>query len=312
VVTFIIKRLLLLIPTVIGVVSIAFLVMRLIPGDAAQFILGDYATKETLAQLREQLGLMKPIHVQYVRFLSRALVGDFGRSLVTQRPAFDEALAVFPYTIQLATAGTLLSMLIGVPIGILSALSRNTPVDFFAMTFALVGVSMPVFWLGLLLLLIFSLYLGWTPTVGAGQEGNVFNQLHHLALPALTLAISIAAMVTRMTRSTMLEVVSQDYIRTALAKGLREPWVIMKHALRNASLPIVTVVGINFGVQLGGTVLIETIFARPGLGNILISSIYQRDYPVVQATVVLFASSFILVNLLVDLLYVILDPRLKG
>jgi peptide/nickel transport system permease protein len=309
---FIIKRLLLLIPTVIGVVSIAFLVMRLIPGDAAQFILGDYATQETLAQLREQLGLTKPIHVQYLRFLMRALVGDFGRSLVTQRPAFDEALAVFPYTIQLATAGTLISMLIGVPIGILSALRRNTPVDFFAMSFALVGVSMPVFWLGLLLLLIFSLYLGWTPTVGAGQEGDMVNQLHHLALPALTLAISIAAMVTRMTRSTMLEVVSQDYIRTARAKGLGEPWVIMKHALRNASLPIVTVVGINFGVQLGGTVLIETVFARPGLGNILISSIYQRDYPVVQATVVLFASSFILVNLLVDLLYVILDPRLKG
>ncbi|HYY16950.1 MAG TPA: ABC transporter permease, partial [Gammaproteobacteria bacterium] len=158
----------------------------------------------------------------------------------------------------------------------------------------------------------FSLSLGWTPTVGAGQEGNVFSQFHHLALPALTLAISIAAMVTRMTRSTMLEVVSQDYIRTARAKGLGEPWVVMKHALRNASLPIVTVVGINFGVQLGGTVLIETVFARPGLGNILISSIYQRDYPVVQATVVLFASSFILVNLLVDLLYVILDPRLKG
>jgi peptide/nickel transport system permease protein len=311
-VTFLIKRLLLLLPTVIGVVTIAFLVMRLIPGDAAQFILGDYATKEGLARLREQLGLTQPIPVQYFLFLSRALVGDFGRSLVTQRPAFDEALAVFPYTLQLAVAGTLLSMLIGVPIGIISALYRNTPVDFFAMTFALLGVSMPVFWKGLLFLLIFSFYLGWTPAVGVGEAGNIFSQLHHLALPAFTLGISIAALVARLTRSTMLEVVRQDYIRTARAKGLGEQWVIVKHALRNASLPIVTVMGINFGVQLGGTVLIETVFARPGLGNILISSIYQRDYPVVQATVVMFASSFILVNLLVDLLYFILDPRLKA
>jgi peptide/nickel transport system permease protein len=311
VVQFIIKRLLLLIPTVIGVVTIAFLVMRLIPGDAAQFILGDYATKETLAQLREQLGLTKPMHVQYLLFLSRAFVGDFGRSLVTQRPAFDEALSVFPYTIQLAAAGTLISMLIGVPTGIIAAIRRNTPVDFLAMTFVLAGVSMPVFWQGLLFLLIFSLYLGWTPSIGVGEEGNVFSQLHHLALPALTLGISIAAMVARLTRSTMLEVVGQDYIRTARAKGLGEHWVIVKHALRNASLPIVTVVGINFGVQLGGAVLIETVFARPGLGNTLISSIYQRDYPMLQATVVMFASSFILVNLLVDLLYFMLDPRLK-
>ena len=308
---FLVQRLALLVLSVAGAVTIAFLVMRLIPGDAAQFILGDYATQESLARLREQLGLTRPLHVQYLAFLGRALRGDFGSSLVTQRPAFDEVAAVFGHTMKLAAAGTLVSMAIGVPAGILAAVRRNRPLDYLTMVVALFGVSMPVFWLGLLLLLLFSFYLGWTPTVGVSLDGSWLSEIHHLVLPAVTLGLSIAAVVTRMTRSTMLEVIRQDYIRTARAKGLADTWVVAKHALRNAALPILTIVGINFGIQLGGTVLVEAVYARAGMGSLLISAIYQRDYPQVQATVVVFATSFILVNLLVDAAYLLADPRIR-
>jgi peptide/nickel transport system permease protein len=308
---FLLQRLGLLVLSVAGAVTIAFLVMRLIPGDPAQFILGDYATKESLARLREQLGLTQPLYVQYLTYLGRALRGNFGSSLVTHRPAFDEVAAVLGPTMRLAAAGTLVSMTIGVPAGILAAVRRNRPLDYLTMVVALFGVSMPVFWLGLLLLLVFSFSLGWTPVVGASVEMSWASELHHLVLPAVTLGLSIAAVVTRMTRSTMLEVIRQDYIRTARAKGLADRWVVAKHALRNAALPILTIVGINFGIQLGGTVLVETVFARPGMGSLLISAIYQRDYPQVQATVVVFATSFILVNLLVDLAYLLADPRIR-
>lgn len=308
---FLLERLLQLLLSVFGAVTLAFLVMRLIPGDPAQVILGDYATNESLAQLRRILGLDRPVWVQYVSFLGRALAGDFGSSLVTQRPAFHETFAVYGYTVQLAAGGVFVSTLIGVPAGILAAVRRNRALDYLTMILALGGMSMPVFWLGLLMLLVFSFLLGWTPTIGAGTPGNWLSQLHHLALPALTLGLSMAAMVTRMTRSAMLEVIRQDYIRTARAKGVREAGIVGKHGLRNAALPILTIVGLNFGIQLGGTILIETVFARPGMGSLLISAIYQRDYPQVQAIVVLFAASIILVNMLVDLLYVSLDPRVR-
>jgi len=306
-----IQRLYLLGLSVLGAVTVAFLVMRLIPGDPALVILGDYATQESLAQLRERLGLTRPIYVQYLSFVGRALTGDFGVSLVTQRPAFHELIAVYGYTLKLAAAGTFVSMLLGVPAGILSAIRRNGPLDHITMTLALGAMAMPVFWLGLLLLLLFSFSLGWTPTVGAGAELGWLSELHHLLLPALALGCSMGAMVTRMTRSAMLEVIRQDYIRTARAKGVGELWVLAKHALRNAALPILTILGINFGVQLGGTIVIEAVFARPGMGSLLISAIYQRDYPQVQAVVVVFATSVILVNLLVDMLYSIIDPRIR-
>jgi len=309
---FLLQRLSFLALSVFGAFTIAFLVMRLIPGDPAQVMLGDYATKESIARLRETLGLERPVWMQYVSFVARALRGDFGQSLVTQRPAFYEVFSVFAPTMQLAAAGALVSMLLGIPAGILAAARRNRPLDYVTTTLALSGMSMPVFWLGLLLLFLFSFTLGWTPTIGAGAEGGWLSTLHHLLLPALALGLSLGAMVTRMTRSAMLEVIRQDYIRTARAKGLTELLIIAKHALRNAALPILTIVGINFGIQLGGTILVETVFARPGMGSLLISSIYQRDYPQVQALVVVFATSIVLVNVAVDVLYAAFDPRVRA
>ena len=235
---FLLQRLSFLGLSVAGAFTIAFLVMRLIPGDPAQVMLGDYATKESIARLREALGLDRSVAMQYVTFVGRALRGDFGQSLVTQRPAFFEVFAVFAPTMQLAVAGAVVSMLLGIPAGILAATRRNRPLDYVTMTLALGGMSMPVFWLGLLLLLLFSFTLGWTPTIGAGGDGGWLSTLHHLVLPALALGLSLGAMVTRMTRSAMLEVIRQDYIRTARAKGLREVLIIAKHALRNAALPI--------------------------------------------------------------------------
>jgi ABC-type dipeptide/oligopeptide/nickel transport system permease component len=309
---FVLTRLSFLALSVFGAFTIAFLVMRLIPGDPAQVMLGDYATKDSIARLREALGLDRPLWVQYLTFVGRALRGDFGASLVTQRPAFFEVFSVFAPTIQLAAAGAVVSMLIGVPTGVLAATRRNRPLDYVTMTLALGGMSMPVFWLGLLLLFVFSFTLGWTPTVGAGAEGGWLSTIHHLLLPALALGLSLGALVTRMTRSAMLEVIRQDYIRTARAKGLRELQIVGRHALRNAALPILTILGINFGIQLGGTILVETVFARPGMGSLLISSIYQRDYPQVQALVVVFATSVVLVNVLVDMLYAVFDPRVRA
>jgi peptide/nickel transport system permease protein len=309
---FLLQRLSFLALSVFGAFTIAFLVMRLIPGDPAQVMLGDYATKESIARLRETLGLERPVWMQYVSFVGRALQGDFGQSLVTQRPAFYEVFSVFAPTMQLAAAGALVSMLLGIPAGILAAARRNRPLDYVTTTLALSGMSMPVFWLGLLLLFLFSFTLGWTPTIGAGAEGGWLSTLHHLLLPAVALGLSLGAMVTRMTRSAMLEVIRQDYIRTARAKGLTELFIIAKHALRNAALPILTIIGINFGIQLGGTILVETVFARPGMGSLLISSIYQRDYPQVQALVVVFATSIVLVNVAVDVLYAAFDPRVRA
>jgi peptide/nickel transport system permease protein len=308
---FLVRRLLLLALSVLGAVTVAFLLMRMIPGDPAQVILGDYATKESIAALRRQLGLDRPLYQQYLSFVTRALGGDFGSSLVTFRPAFFEVRSVFGYTIELALAGTVVSMLVGVPAGVLAAVRRNRPLDYVTMILALGAMSMPVFWLSLLLLFVFSFLLGWTPSMGAGGDGGFVSRLWHLALPALALGLSMGAMVTRMTRSATLEVIRQDYVRTARAKGLREGLVIGKHALRNAALPILTILAINFGIQLGGTILVEAVFARPGMGSLLVSAIYQRDYPQVQAVVVIFATSILLVNMLVDLLYATVDPRVR-
>ena len=308
---FLLRRLLLLALSVLGAVTVAFLLMRMIPGDPAQVILGDYATKESIAALRRQLGLDRPLHRQYLSFVTRALGGDFGSSLVTFRPAFFEVRSVFGYTIELALAGTVVSMLVGVPAGVLAAVRRNRPLDYVTMILALGAMSMPVFWLSLLLLFVFSFLLGWMPSMGAGGDGGFVSRLWHLALPALALGLSMGAMVTRMTRSATLEVIRQDYVRTARAKGLREGLVIGKHALRNAALPILTILAINFGIQLGGTILVEAVFARPGMGSLLVSAIYQRDYPQVQAVVVVFATSILLVNMLVDLMYATVDPRVR-
>jgi peptide/nickel transport system permease protein len=309
--THIIRVLLSAVPTVIGVLTCVFLITRLVPGDPALLILGEYAPQEQVVQLRQELGLDQPIHVQYFRYLSRVVRGDLGVSLRTERSVIKEIIDVFPYTVELALVGIFISIVIGVPIGMISAKSRNTPLDYITMTFAMLGISMPVFWTGILLTLVFSLYLGWFPAIGGGDPSSLASKIMHLILPSIAVGMVASAITARMTRTSMIEVLSQDYVRTARAKGLGELRVVCKHALRNALIPVITVIGLNMGRLLGGTIVAEIVFARPGMGKLLVNAIYARDYPQVQGIVAFFAVVIILVNLLVDLAYTLIDPRIK-
>ena len=291
--------------------TFVFLIVRLIPGDPAEFILGDYATKETLAKLRESLGLTKPIYIQYLIYWEKILYGDFGRSLITKQPALLEVLKVFPYSIQLAGIGVLMALLIGIPLGVVSAVRQNTMVDYVSMFLAIIGVSMPVFWFGIMTMLVFSYYIPLFPAIGLGTIGDFTSLLSHLALPGITLGLACCAYIARLTRSSMLEIIRQDYIRTARAKGLSEGVVIYRHALRNAIVPILALVGLTFGWALGSSILIEVVFARPGIGLLLIKAIYHRDYPLVQAGVAVLAVSFVIINLIIDILFGLFDPRIR-
>lgn len=302
---YILRRLLLLIPVMLGVSFVVFTIMYFTPGDPAKVMLGERAPQAEVEQLREQMGLNRPFHVQYYNFVKNALKGDLGRSLVTKQPVATELLSRFPATLQLAAAAVLISILIGIPIGIISATKQYSFFDMSSMVFALIGVSMPNFWQGMMMILLFSLTLGMLPSSGYGTW-------RHLIMPAVTIGTSSAAIITRMTRSSMLEVVRQDYIRTARAKGLRENIVINRHALKNALIPIVTVIGLQFGYLLGGAVLTESIFSWPGVGRFMVDAIRTKDYFVVQGGVLLIALAFSLVNLGVDILYAFLDPRIKA
>lgn len=302
---YIIRRLLLLIPVMLGVSFIVFTIMFFTPGDPAKIMLGERAPQAEVAALRTQMGLDDPFIVQFYNFIRNATRGDFGRSLVTRRPVAEELFARFPATLQLAASAVLIAVAIGIPVGILSAVKQYSFFDGAAMTLALVGVSMPNFWQGLMMILLFSVYLRWLPSSGIGT-------FRHLIMPAVTLGTSSAALITRMTRSSMLEVVRQDYIRTARAKGLAERVVINRHALKNALIPVVTVIGLQFGYLLGGAVLTETVFAWPGVGRMMVDAIRQKDFPVVQAGVLLLAVAFSIVNLVVDILYAYIDPRIKA
>lgn len=302
---YIFRRVLLLFPVMLGVSFVVFTIMFFTPGDPASILLGERAPEEEVQALREQMGLDDPFFVQYGRFLFNALQGDLGRSLTTRRPAAIELFARFPATLQLAAAGVFIAVLIGVPIGIISATRQYSLFDGASMVIALLGVSMPNFWQGIMMVLLFAIYLNWFPSSGYGT-------LAHLIMPSLTIGTSSAATITRMTRSSMLEVIRQDYIRTARAKGLSERVVITRHALKNALIPIVTVVGLQFGFLLGGAVLTETIFSWPGVGRLMVDAIRQRDYPVVQGGVLLLALTFSVVNLLVDVFYAYIDPRIKA
>jgi len=302
---YIIRRLLLLIPVMLGVSFIVFTIMFFTPGDPAKIMLGERAPQAEVAALRTQMGLDDPFIVQFFNFIRNATRGDFGRSLVTRRPVAEELFARFPATLQLAASAVLIAVAIGIPVGILSAIKQYSFFDGAAMTLALVGVSMPNFWQGLMMILLFSVYLRWLPSSGIGT-------FRHLIMPAVTLGTSSAALITRMTRSSMLEVVRQDYIRTARAKGLTERVVINRHALKNALIPVVTVIGLQFGYLLGGAVLTETVFAWPGVGRMMVDAIRQKDFPVVQAGVLLLAVAFSVVNLVVDILYAYIDPRIKA
>jgi ABC-type dipeptide/oligopeptide/nickel transport system permease component len=306
------RRVLVIIPTILGAVTLAFLIIHAAPGDPIRTLTGDYdAPPEVVERLRQQFGLDKPLYVQYVTYIGSVLSGDFGTSLRTGREVLAEILRVFPHTLFLALGAVVLAILIGVPLGMISAVRNNTAFDHLSRILALIGISMPSFWLALVLLLFLSVYAGWFPLVGAGELESPTSVLHHLFLPALALAARDAAAISRLTRSGVLEILRQDYIVTARAKGLAEKVVIYKHALRNALIPIVTVISLDLGYTLGGTVVIEAVFSRPGLGSIIIQSIYSRDYPQLQGAIMFFAFCFLLVNLTTDLIYKVIDPRIN-
>ncbi len=311
---YLVRRLLLAIPVVIGVSMVVFMVLHLSPGDPAEIMLGSAATKEDLAHLRADLGLNEPLPVQYARWMGHVVRGDLGRSLWMRRPVLPDVLDRFRATLVLTGTALLISTAAGVTLGVLAATRPHSWLDRLSGVAALFGASMPVFWLGIVLMVIFSLRLGWLPASGMWAPyggGDARDLLAHLALPAVTLAAASVTIIARLTRSTMLEVLGQDYIRTARAKGLVERRVVARHALKNALVPIVTVIGVQAGYPLGGAVLTETVFAWPGVGTLMVQGILARDIPLVQGCVLVVALTFVLVNLSVDLLYAWLDPRIR-
>lgn len=298
------KRVLLTLPVLFGVSFVVFAMVRLIPGDPAEIMAGQAATRELVEGIRRDLGLDRPLLVQYADFLLDVLKGDLGHSIRSRIPVTDELAVRVPNTVILALAGIAVATLVGVPAGIVSAVKPYSVVDTLVMLVALAGLSMPVFWSGLMLILVFAVLLGWLPAVGTGTPA-------HLVLPAITVGMTSAAIIARMTRSSMLEVLRSDYIRTARAKGLSEGVVVNRHALRNALIPVITVVGLQMGTLLSGAVLTESVFAWPGVGRLIVEGILARDYPLVQGAVLVVALSFVLVNLLVDVLYAAIDPRIR-
>ncbi len=294
-----------LFPVMIGVIFLVFFIINLTPGDVASMILGDGATEERIADLREQMGLDDPLIVQYGRYMADLLTGDLGKSYSTGRSVAGEIGQRFPNTLKLTISAVFLSVIISIPIGVISATRQYSIFDNVGMIVALVGISMPSFWTGLILIIIFSLHLGWFPSGG-------LSGLRSLVLPAFTLAIASTASITRTTRSSMLEVIRQDYVNTAKAKGVSRRTVINKHALRNALIPAVTVIGLEFGVLLGGAVLTETVFSWPGIGRLMVDSIQRKDTPMVLGCVIVFSLSFSIVNLIIDILYAFIDPRIKS
>jgi peptide/nickel transport system permease protein len=301
---YIVARLLWLVPVLLGVSLLVFGIMKMVPGDVAQVLVGTEGTAEDVENIRHTLGLDQPVYVQYGLFLTHLLQGDLGRSAVTRRPVAEEIASRIRPTAELGLTAFAIALVVGLATGIVSATRQYTLWDNLATLIALVGVSMPIFWLGLMLTLLFSVTLRWVPSSGAGTPAQ-------LILPAIALGAASSAIIARQTRSGLLEVLNQDYVRTARAKGLVESAVVLRHALKNALIPTVTVVGLQVGYLLGGAVLTETVFARPGLGRLLVDSIASRDIAVVQATIMLLSVVFVLVNLIVDLLYVQLDPRIR-
>ena len=302
--TFVVRRLLLAVPVLLGVVFVVMLTVDLLPGDAVTLMLGEHATKEAVAALRDHLGLDKPLATRYVQYVGRLLTGDLGRSIQQNRPVAAELADAWPATLELTVAALVLATVLGVSAGVVSAVWPSSVFDVLARLGSLFGLSMPVFWTGLVLIVIFAWWLPWLPVGGTGSPS-------HLVLPAVALALPSTAMVARMTRSSVLEVLREDYVRTARAKGVRERWVVTKHALRNAAIPVLTLLGLQAGQLMGGAVLTETVFAWPGLGRLMVKAIFARDYVLLQGAVLVFSLAFVLINLLVDLSYGVLDPRVS-
>lgn len=308
---FIIKRLLLGIPTLFAVLTIIFLLMRVAPGDPAYAVLGDYATDDAVAALREQMGLNKPIWQQYLDYMGGLLRGDLGDSLVTRQPAWIQIRTVLPYTLQLTAAAIAIALMIGIPAGMLSAVKRNTWVDYWVRVLSLAGLSAPAFYIGLLLMYLLSARAGWFPAISTAGFDDPRANLHALVLPAITLGLVETAYVTRMTRSVMLNVLSDDYVRTARAKGLGNRVVLVRHALRPGLVPIVALTGIFIIGLIGGSVLTEEVFARPGLGKLMVGATTRRDYTLLQAIMVVYALIIVIVNIFVDIVYTWVDPRMR-
>jgi peptide/nickel transport system permease protein len=303
--TWILQRVLAVVPVLFGVTLAVFSMLFLVPGDPVKMMLAEFVTNpDQVAQMRAQLHLDEPVLKQYGRFVANAVRGDLGTSIRSRRPVTTEIGENVASTAQLALAAMLVAIAVGVPLGLLAALSRNSWLDVASMGTALLGVSMPSFWLGLLLIFVFSLHLAWFPATGGGD-------LHHLVLPAITLGTIAAAIIARLTRSSMLEVLGQDYVRTARAKGLGGFSVVVRHALKNALIPVITIFGLQFGNLLAGAVIVETVFSRPGLGRLIVGGILNKDFPLVQGTVLFVATVYVLINVLVDVAYAYADPRIR-
>jgi len=305
VLTYVGRRILAVVPVLFGVTLAVFSMLFLVPGDPVKIMLAEFVTTpDQIAQMRAQLHLDEPVLKQYGRFVTNALRGDLGVSIRSRRPVAAEITENIGSTGQLALASMLVAIGLGVPLGLLAALGRNSWLDVAAMVVALLGVAMPSFWLGFLLIFVFSLHLGWLPATGGGD-------LPHLVMPAVALGMIAAAIIARLTRSSMLEVLGQDYVRTARAKGLGSGSVIVRHALRNALIPVVTVFGLQFGNLLAGAVIVETVFSRPGLGRLIVGGILAKDFPLVQGTVLFVAAAYVLINVMVDVAYAYVDPRIR-
>ena len=329
---YIVKRLAMLVPVMLGVSIIAFSLIHLAPGDPARTMLGERATQEQLNEIREKYGLDKPLYVQYGIWLNGVLHGDLGRSITTHEEVAKEIGDRLPNTMELSIAAMIFAIIVGVFAGIISATKQYSITDYTCMGVALFGISMPVFWLGIMLMMIFGVFLGWLPIGGridllipfqrvtgfmvfdsiiTGNFPALISVLRHLVLPAIALGTIPMAMIARVSRSSMLEVLRQDFIRTERAKGLSERMVIYKHAVRNAMVPVVTVIGLNVGLLLAGAILTETVFSWPGIGRLVVNAVYERDYPLVVGCILVFAIVFVIVNLITDILYTRIDPRIQ-
>lgn len=324
-VMYLIKRLFQMIPVVIGISVIVFFLLHMIPGDPAMVLLGQDASQSEIERLRNLMGLNEPLYVQLFTFLKNVATGDLGHSIFQNESVFSLIAKHLPATLELAVVAMLIALVIAIPLGILSAVKQFSWVDYISMFFAQLGVSIPVFWMGMLLIIGLSVNLNWFPSFGRGEPltealwtaittGNIYDlvqSMRSLFLPALTLGVMSAALITRMVRSTMLEVLKEDYVRTAEAKGVSGFMVIVKHAFRNALIPVITIVGLQFGNLLGGAIVTETVFAWPGIGRLVITAISQRDFPVVQGSVFIIAFLFALTNLIVDILYAVVNPKIQ-
>ncbi len=308
---FIVRRLLLAIPILVAVLSLVFFVVRMAPGDPAQVILGDAASQESLDSLRHELGLDRPVLVQYGEFMFSVMKGDLGNSIIRKQSINTIVAEVMPYTIELTLAGVLVGVIFGIPLGVFSAVFRNSVADYFTRIGSLLGLSFPAFYSGILLLLAFSVYLGWFPVVSDPDMDNWGERIHMLILPSMNLGLIMMAYVVRSARSSMLETLGEDYARTAKAKGLPEFIILYKHGLKNALIPVITIIGLYLGVLVGNSVLTEIVFNRPGLGKLILAALDERDYNLLQGLMVIYAFIIVLVNLVTDLTYGMVDPRIR-